>query len=249
MESILSFINEKLELNKQSRIMTPEESKKATKVSKNTKWVAIEIETEDYWGKKIFNQRVVTTDTYAELKMNNRTRGGAKINYVNAVSPSCSSQSEAMGYIDTSHRYKRKSQINPKGADYVVWCIPSGKMNAAGKTYWDWNFWDVWKNAEIYMGYAGMGWSFLIGSPGSFKVGDTVFCVDNDTEKKLPGTITKISAISKCDIDDFRSVFRKEYASSCKRPRRMFGKDLDGLPWQKMSQIYSIKGVTKSSDL
>lgn len=98
------------------------------------------------------------------------------------------------------------------------------------------------------MGRGGAGKSFLCGSPGSLKVGDKVFCVDNDTQKKLSGAPDKIDAVCKCNIEDFRKVFRETYPEICKSPKRAFGKVSDGLPWtNRMGQIYSIKGVAEEA--
>ncbi len=250
MKSILAFINEAL-INKDTKIRPGENKSETTSSKSNTKWVAIEIVTKDnsYASKEITNQRVVTLDTYQNLKQG-RTKGYRTVVSVYTLGPVCSSRDAAMAYLDPPNKSKRKTKINPKGANYVAWCISSGKMNPSGKTYWDWNFWDEWKDNEIYMGRGGAGISFLCGSPGSFKVGDTVLCIDNNSEKKLAGAPEKIDAISKCNIDDFRQVFRDTWPSLCKPPKRAFGKVSDGLPWtNRMGQIYSIKGIVNSSNL
>lgn len=210
------------------------------------KWVAIEVTTADdiYHSKETTSQRVVSYDTYLDMKEKGRTKGYMTIKYLDMLSPVCSTKERAMNYIDVPQKKARKSKINKGDADYIVWCISSGGMNPSGKTKWDWNFWEEWKDSEIYMGRGGAGIAFLAGAPGSLKVGDTVFCVDNDTQKKLTGTPKKIEAICKCNLEDFRKVFREAYPNYCKSPKRAFGKVSDGLPWSKdMGQIYSIKGV------
>ena len=220
------------------------EKPKQTKEN-SKKWVAVEVETQDHFdrNKTHTSQRVVTVETYWELQHKDYTRGMMKILGVTQLSPVCSKRENAESYLDPVNKTKRKSKINKGDADYVVWCISSGSMNPSGNTKWDWNFWEEWKDSEIYMGYYGR--SFLIGAPGSLKVGDKVCCVDNDSEKKLPGAPGVIEAISKCDIDDFRDVFRKTWPSICKRPSYQFGKKSDGLPWGRMGQFYSIKGIAK----
>ena len=214
---------------------------------KDNKWIAIEVTTEayHYHSKDSTSQRVVSYDTYLDMKEKGYTRGMMKVKHVEKLSPVCNTKEQAMEYIDVPQKKARTSKIDKKGADYIVWCISSGSMNPSGKTKWDWNFWEEWKDNEIYMGDYGR--SFLMGAPGSLKVGDTVFCVDNDTQKKLPGAPKKIEAVCKCNIDDFRETFRKEWPSICKRPTRAFGKVSDGLPWGKMSQFYSIKGVAEEA--
>ena len=217
------------------------------KAGDSKQWIAIEVTTaaDHYHSKDTTSQRVVSYDTYLDMKETRRTKGYMDIKYIEAISPVCSTKEHAMEFINPPQKKMRTSKINKGNADYIVWCISSGSMNPSGKTKWDWNFWEEWKDNEIYMGDRGC--SFLMGAPGSLKVGDTLFCVDNDTQKKLPGAPDKIAAVCKCNIDDFRETFRKEWPSLCKRPTRAFGKVSDGLPWQKMGQFYSIKGVAKEA--
>ena len=215
--------------------------------NKADKWVAIEVTTaaDYYHSKDTTSQRVVSYDTYLDMKETRRTKGHMDIKYIEAIGPVCKSKEQAMEFLDTVQKKVRTSKINKGDADYIVWCISSGGMNAAGNTKWDWNFWKEWKDSEIYM--SDYGRSFLMGSPGSLKVGDKVFCVDNDTQKKLTGAPKKIAAVCKCNIEDFRETFRKEWPSICKKPTRAFGKVSDGLPWNRMGQFYSIKGVAEEA--
>ena len=218
------------------------------KAGDSGKWVAIEITTASdfYHDKDTTSQRVVSYDTYLDMKEEGRTKGYMTIKYLDMISPVCRSKDDAMTYIDVPEKKARKSKINKGNADYIVWCISSGSMNPSGNTKWDWNFWEEWKDSEIYMGDYGR--SFLMGAPGSLKVGDTLFCVDNDTQKKLPGAPGKVEAISKCNLEDFRKVYRETYPDCCKKPSRQFGKDSDGLPWQRrMGQFYSIKGIAEEA--
>jgi len=212
--------------------------------SAEKKWVAISVTTDaDYYHpKETTSQRVVSLDTYQDMKDKGQTKGYMTIKYIEKISPVCKTKEEAMEYIDAPSKKPRKSEINKGDADYIVWCISSGTMNPSGKTKWDWNFWDEWKDNEIYMGDGGR--SFLMGAPGSLKKGDKVCCVDNDTEKKLSGAPKKIEAVCKCNLEDFRKVYRETYPSNCKSPKVAFGKASDGLPWTyRMGQFYSIKGV------
>ena len=244
MKSIERYLNEAL-IKKGSNIdMTPPST--AKKDSK--KWVAVEVKTQDHFdrNKVHTSQRVVTVETYWELRNKDYTRGMMKILGVTQLSPVCGKRENAESYLDPVNKTKRKSKINKGDADYITWCISIGSMNPSGSTKWDWNFWEEFKDAEIYMGYYGR--SFLVGAPGSFKVGDKVLCVDNDSEKKLPGAPDIIEAVSKCDIDEFRKVFRNKWPNLCKSPKRAFGKISDGLPWGKMGQIYSIKGIATDAN-
>ena len=212
------------------------------------KWVAIDITTaaDSYHSKDSTSQRVVSYDTYQEMKEKGRTKGYMTIKHIEMISPVCNSKEAAMEFIAVPEKKARKSKINKGNADYIVWCISSGSMNPSGKTKWDWNLWDEQKDAEIYMGDYGR--SFLFGAPGSLKVGDTLFCIDNDTQKKLAGAPKKIEAVCKCNLEDFRKVYRETYPDCCKSPKRAFGKVSDGLPWtNRMGQFYSIKGVAKEA--
>ena len=210
-------------------------------------WVAISVTTaaDHYHDKDSTSQRVVSYDTYQEMKEKGHTKGYMTIKHIEKLSPVCKTKEAAMEYIDVPQKKMKKGKIDKKGADYIVWCISSGSMNPAGKTKWDWNLWDEQKDAEIYMGRWGR--SFLFGASGSLKEGDTLFCVDNDTQKKLAGAPDKVEAVCKCNIEDFRKTFREKWPSICKRPSRAFGKISDGLPWGKMGQFYSIKGVAEEA--
>ena len=210
-------------------------------------WVAISVTTaaDHYHSKDSTTQRVVSYDTYQEMKEKGHTKGYMTIKSIEKLGPVCKTKEQAMEYLDIPEKKAKKGKINKGDADYIVWCISSGGMNPSGKTKWDWNFWEEWKDNEIYM--SDYGRSFLMGAPGSLKVGDKVFCVDNDTQKKLAGAPNKIAAVCKCNIDDFRETFRKEWPSICKRPTRAFGKISDGLPWNRMGQFYSIKGVAEEA--
>lgn len=212
------------------------------------KWVAIQVTTSDHYysDKETTSQRVVSYDTYLDMKEKGRTKGYMTIKYLDMLSPVCNNKERAMEYIDVPQKQARKSKINKGDADYIVWCISSGKMNPSGNTKWDWNFWEEWKDSEIYIDKR-MGGAFLMGAPGSLKVGDTVCCVDNDSQKKLPGAPGKVDAVCKCNLEDFREAYRKLCPDRCKRPSRQFGRDLDGLPWQRMGQFYSIKGVAEEA--
>ena len=213
----------------------------------NQEWIAISVTTaaDHYHSKDSTSQRVVSVDTYREMKEKGHTKGYMTIKSIEVLSPVCKSKENAMNYLDIPEKKAKKGKINKGDADYIVWCISSGSMNPSGKTKWDWNFWEEWKDSEIYI--SDYGRSFLIGAPGSLKVGDKLFCVDNDTQKKLAGAPNKVAAICKCNIDDFRETFRKEWPSICKRPSYQFGKKSDGLPWNKMGQFYSIKGVAEEA--
>ena len=213
--------------------------------NEDKKWIAISVTTaaDLYHSKDSTTQRVVTVDTYQEMKEKGHTKGYMTIKSIEKLSPVCNSKEQAMEFLDVPKKKMKKGKINKGDADYIVWCISSGSMNPAGKTKWDWNFWEEWKDHEIYMD----GRSFLIGAPGSLKVGDKVFCIDNDTQKKLAGAPNEIDAVCKCNLEDFRETFRKTWPNKCKRPTRAFGKVSDGLPWQRMGQFYSIKGVAEEA--
>ena len=148
------------------------------------------------------------------------------------------------GHSNNDPRYKRKTTIKKGNADYILYCVNLGKMTPSGKTgYNDVNIWEEFKDLDICLGFYGR--SFLIVPKDSIKPNDKVLCVDNFTLKKLPGALESVQAVSKCDIDDFRDVFRKTWPSRCKRPSYQFGKKSDGLPWQRMGQIYLVKKIEK----
>lgn len=214
----------------------------------NQKWVAIEIITENPFSSTSKeskpSQRVVTVDTYNELKNNGRTKTGSSVISLNKLSPICNSKESAMDYLDNKKTVK-KTPIDKKGADYIVYCINSGKLNPSGNTAFDFNLWELGNEDEnIYI--FGNEYSILFGAKDSLKVGDTVYCVDNDSLRKLPGMpLNEISFVCRATYEDFVKTYRETFPSRCKQPKIAFGKKIDGLPWNKMGQMYSIKGVSE----
>lgn len=221
MKSVVSCINE--ELNAQ-------------------KWVAISVTTRstngwDY-GKETTSERVVSYETYQNLKRG-ETKGYREVVSVETLGPVCSTKLKAMDFLTPKETNKRKSEIDKGDADYIVYCISSGKFNPSGKTSFDFSIWD--ENRELYYDKARR--SILFGAPGSLKEGDTIYCVDNDTNKKLSGAPKVIDMVCKANLDEFRTKFREKYPDLCKSPKYAFGKVSDGLPWSRMGQMYSIKGI------
>ena len=214
--------------------------------SKIDQWIAVSVTTapDSYHSKETTTQRVVSVETYNDLK-NGRTKGYMTVSNVTALGPVCKTKEQAMEYLDITPKKVKKGKIDKGNADYIVYAISSGKMNPTGTTKWDWNFWEEWKDGEIYIDRRGD--CFLMGAPGSLKVGDKVFCVDNDSLRKLTGSPTEIKAVCKCTLEDFRNEYRKVFSDRCKRPYISFGRRIDGLPWQRMGQFYSIKGVAEEA--
>lgn len=209
-------------------------------------WVAIE---DEYKGDPYYSYdkdrtsyRVVTLETYNDLKSGKKEVHG-RHTYTEIGRSKNKEEAEAM--LPQSTKTARKSPINKGDADYIVYAISVGKMNPSGVTKWDWNFWDEWKDSELYIG-GEYGWhSFLCGAKGSLKVGDTVYCVDNDSQKALTNAPKKIVGACDCDPEEFKKEFRRLFQNQCKKPSFSFGRHTDGLPWQKMGQLYSIKGVSE----
>lgn len=233
MKSIINYINEQ---------------------KNDTKWVAIEITTEDHFSDKTHtSQRVVSYDTYQDLLNKGYTKGSARIISVDILGSPSRDKEVAMSYLDAPKRSKRKSEVNKGDADYIVYVINCGKFSSTGKTKFDWNIWDniaETNGADIYTNVVGT--TFLYGAPGSLKVGDKLCCVDNDTLKKIayysiPCEVAHVFNVK--SKDDFVEQYRKAFPDQCTRPSTQFGKKSDGLPWSsgryKFGQIYSIKGVSE----
>lgn len=221
-----------------------------------TKWVAISITTKDYYGKKtITNERVVTLDTYYELKEKGRTRGHAEIVNLEKIGPTCSSKEQAMEFVTPPQKNMRKSKINKGSADYIVWAISMGKLQSNGNTKFDWNLWEETKKSKDISEkdcpciFADTDYNcFLWGAPNSLEIGDKVYVVDNDSQKKLAGAPRRITAILPATSkEEFAEAYRKAAPDRCKRPSYSFGRMNDGLPWSSMGQIYSIKGVAEEA--
>lgn len=196
--------------------------------------------------------RVVTAETYADLKRGykiKKTRWGGNeeipvgYNHEYSVLGTGFTREEAEAFLPSKQYAPRKTKISTD-ADYIVYAIGMGKMNAAGKTKFDWSIYDdnSAKTAKIFMG----DWSMLWGSEDSgLNIGDKLCVVDNDTQKKLSGAPDEIIDICDCNPEAFAEMIRNNprWARKCKRPSYQFGKRTDGLPWREFGQMYSIKGI------
>jgi hypothetical protein len=213
-------------------------------------WVAIQDDYEpdgyNSWDKPRTSYRVVTAETYAALKNGTKRTYG---NHEYTELGRSRNKEEAQSYLPSYQKTARKSKINKGDADYIVYAISIGKFQPNGNTKFDWNIWDDMEKykkdgSEIYVCKRG-GFRFLIGAPGSLKKGDTLFVVDNDSQKKCVGAPSCVDAVINCkDKEEFETEFRKCFPSDCKRPSISFGRKIDGLPWKDFGQMYSIKGVS-----
>lgn len=219
------------------------------------KWVAIEITTENVYirgSKPKTSQRVVSYETYLELKDSRRTRGGQKVLSIDTLCPPTRNKEEAIAHVE----YKkggarggaRKSTIDKGDAKYIVYTINCGKFNINGNTKFGWNIYtndkDSDEKGELYTD----GRSFLYGVQGSLNVGDTLCCIDNDTQIKVKSysTVKKVEAILPCTSEeDFIEAYRKAFPNLCKPKKYAFGKLNHGLPISRMGQLYSIKGISE----
>lgn len=230
MNSILNYINE---------------------AKNSVKWIAVEVTTEvdPYMkSKQKTSQRVVSYETYLELKNSRRTKGGQEILSIDTLGPATSNKEEAMSYLDVPKHNKRKSAVDKGDAKYIVYTINCGKFNVNGNTKFDWNIYtndkDSVEKGELYTD----GSAFLYGVKGSLKVGDTLCCVDNDTQVKVKSYSApkKVEAILPCTSEeDFIEAYRKAFPNLCKPKKYAFGKLNHGLPVSRMGQIYSIKGISE----
>lgn len=215
------------------------------------KWVAIEITTEGpfYDSKPVTSQRVVTLDTYNELENKGRTKGGYEILRLSKLCSPTKDRSYAETYLDKKDKTPRKSKIDKKDADYIVYAITLGKLTPGGSTNFSYNLWEEFgddKSAIYVLGDYPRGQYFLVGAKDSLDLNDTFVIADNDSQKLLgSGRKFKVTAILPADKDGFVEGYRKEFSEHCKKPSVSFGRQLDGIPWKLFSQIYSIKGVAK----
>jgi len=228
MKSIINYINEQ---------------------KNDTKWVAIEITTADHFSDKNHtSQRVVSYETYQDLLDKGYTKGSARIISVDTLGPATRNKEEAMSYLDDKKRGPRKSAIDKGDAKYLVYTINCGKFNINGNTKYDWNIYTNDKNSSERGVLYTDGSSFLYGVEGSLKVGDTLCCVDNDTQIKVKSysTVKKVEAILPCTSEeDFIEAYRKAFPQLCKPKKYAFGKLNHGLPVNRMRQLYSIKGISE----
>jgi hypothetical protein len=213
----------------------------------DVRWIAIEVVTEnpidDY--KTVRTQRVVSLDTYREMKDKGHTKSHMPIISVDKLSPECRTREAAMEYLDQPKREKRKSAINKGGADYIVYAISNGQLKSSGDTANGWNIWEDGALGTVEL-YTERGGYFLYGAKGSLKVGDTICIVDNDTHKKLCTSFKKVEHILPCDSkENFIEAYRKTFPNYCKKPTYAFGRRTDGIPWSSFGPTYSIKGISE----
>lgn len=213
----------------------------------DVRWVAISVTTDDpYKEKNVVSQRVVTVDTYNELRKNGHTRSHSTIVSIDVLSPKCRTREEAMEYIEQPKREKRKSEINKGSAQYIVYAISNGQLKSSGDTANGWNIWEEGADGNVELYTNDRGGYFLYGAKGSLKVGDTICIVDNDTHKKLCTFFKKVTNILPCDSkENFVEAYRKEFPAYCKRPSYSFGRKTDGIPWSSFGPTYSIKGISE----
>ena len=228
MDSILNYINEAKE---------------------TTRWVAIEITTErDYYGsignKVTTSRRVVSEDTYNELRRERRTSSGWDIIGLSVLAGPTRYKDEAMAAIE-SEKKVRKTPIKKGDADYIVYIMNIGKFNPNGKTKYDWNLWEEGKNGEMELYTDNGGSYFLWGVKGSLKVGDKVVGVDNDTQKKLLSDFEIKEILPADSRESFTEAYRKAFPQYCKKPSFTFGRQNDGIPAYIFRQLYSIKGISE----
>lgn len=221
----------------------------------STKWAAIRITTsaDSYHNKDNTSERVVTWDTYAEMKSKGSTKGGYMTIKSLELLGTGNSREAAEEYLTPKDIKKRKSKIKTDGYDLICWAITCGKMQQNGKTKFGWSLWDSAENDDQYIFVTSTGpefylsrGSFIFAAKDTFKQGDKVLGVDNDTEKKLSGFTDTIVDYCHCDIESFREMIRRIDPRDCKRPQKAFGKVSDGLPWNRFGQVYSCKGTIKT---
>ena len=230
METIINYINEAKEA---------------------TRWVAIEITTYNHrygYGerKNSTSKRVVSEDTYYQLKNERQTSSGLEIVDLNVLAGPTRDKDEAMAAIESEKRV-RTTPIKKGDADYIVYMMNIGKFTPTGKTKYDWNLWEEGKDGNMEI-YTNMGGSiFLWGAKGSLKIGDKIVCVDNDTQQKLIPNFNEVKVIVPADSrESFTEAYRNAFPRFCKKPTYAFGKHTDGLPGAShFRQIYSIKGISE----
>ena len=212
-------------------------------------WVAISVTTaaDHYHDKDSTSQRVVSVDTYDEMRDSGRTKSGAKVLSVSKLCSPTKDKEMAMSYLDRQEKTRRKTKLKKGDADYIVYAMNIGSLTSSGRTKYDWNFWENNEETpgELYTNY---GYTFLWGAKGSLKEGDKVVCVDNDTNKKLSGGIKEVKHVLPATKEEFVKTYREKFPTLCKRPTVAFGQQRDGLPWPKMMALYSIKGVTDQDE-
>jgi hypothetical protein len=219
-----------------------------SEAASETYWIAVEVTTKE-WGsdKSRTSQRVVSIDTYDEMRDSGQTKSGAEVLSISKLCSPTKDKDMAMSYLDRQEKKRRKTKLSKGDADYIVYAMNIGSLTSSGRTSYDWNFWDENKEnpGELYTDY---GRSFLWGAKGSLKEGDKVVCVDNDTSKKLSGGIKVVKYVLPASKEEFVEAYRKAFPTLCKRPTVAFGQKRDGIPWPKMMALYSIKGVTDQDE-
>lgn len=132
----------------------------------------------------------------------------------------------------------------PSNADYVVYAINVGIIKKDGKTKFGWNLFDnAHKDNPGYL-YSDLHNGILYSANDSFKVGDNIVVLDNDTRRKLPGAPKMINVAAECDMKTFNDAFEKEYYKINGYMRASDRKMLKNPLCSK--QMYVIKGIEKA---
>lgn len=211
-------------------------------------WVAIEVTTKDHFGKTTSSQRVVTVETYNTLRNSEYTRGGMEIVSVRALSQPTANKEYAESYLDKKEKHVISGNIDKNGCDYLVSVISVGPLTSNGKTKFDWNIWEAGEQAKKNGGdtcfYVSDYGIILWGAKGSFKIGDTVMLIDNDTRRKVNAGTGKIKYIFNANSkEEFISDVRSTDSQYKGKITYSFGRRTDGVQWNNFRTVYSIKGI------
>lgn len=217
---------------------------------KPTRWVAISVVTKGYGDKEVSSERVVSVETLAELEDRGYTKGGMEVLSLEKLCQPQSSRDRAMEYLTPKSSKPRKSKIDAKGADYIVYTIPCGTLSEGGKSKWGWNFWEEGHKSTAM----GESMSFfkveygpiLWGVSGSLNIGDEVILIDNDSFRTVPTGRGKIEYIwSANSLDEFIEDIKK--AKGYTKPSKYaFGRVTSPVDWKSLRSVYSIKGVANA---
>ena len=156
-----------------------------------------------------------------------------------------STREGAEGYLEPKQQKQHvKSKINTHDADYLVYGISCGSFNlTSGKTKFDWSIYD---NGDGYVFFTDKN-IILYGTKDTFKTGDTIWAVDNDTQRAISrafeGKATIIGSVPATKEDITKLAIE---TNNVVRTSGGFGRGA-GYKWRsRMSLLVSVKGVEKA---
>ena len=215
-----------------------------TKAPAGKEFVAVvDNATNDMTHKTTRSEKVMTYSNYMQQREGVKAYNG--VTHELEVIGFSSTREGAEDYLEPKQQKQRvKSKINAHGAEYIVHGISCGSFNlTSGKTKFDWSIYDQ-KNGYIFFTDRHF---ILYGVKDTLKEGDTVWVVDNDTQRAISRAYTGKATITACVPANKEDITKWGIeTNNVVRTSGGFGRGA-GYKWRSsMSMLVSVKGVEKA---